>query len=179
MCPLRVQDLLRAFLLLLRGPSPPWAPDRLLRRLSIFFWAPIRSRVLRRRLVQVARPFRGTLWPLLEAGMGGREPIARFCPCDPEFGGPCHLLPPRRATQWSFASPGGGLPPRSRCASSLLRLRLSALLHPPQPRSLPPLRSSPPYPPFGLCSHRARGGSDPGRRTEGARGARSPNKTPP
>ena len=181
-CPLWVQHFPQVSLLRLQCPTPR-VPGRCFKRSSIFFQAPNWSCVIWQRLDQGACSFPGPWWLIPKSGPGGREPLARFQLRNPECGRPRSLLPPRLTTLWSFDSPVGGLPPRwyyvRHFVVSLLRQRLHAILHPPQPRLLPPPRSSPPSPPFGPHLRRAQGGSDTGRRTGGAQEARSPDKTLP
>ena len=138
---LQVWDLLWAFLLLLLQGStpPPRGLDRLFCRSSILFWATLCCCALRRWLVQVARLLLDPSWLLLVTRSGGQEPLVQFRSRIPECGGPRHLHLPIRAKQWSFATSGGCLPPCLRCVSSLLHVRLCALLRPPRLRShLPP-----------------------------------------
>ena len=159
---------LRALLLLLRGLTPPRYPDCCFWCSLILSGAPLRCLMPLWRLVQVVRSFPGPLLPLLAAVPSGQEPLVRFQPCISEYGGPCHLRPPRQATQWLFADPGGCPPPRLRRASSLMRLPPLALLSHLWLRSRPPLRSSPPSATFGPRLRRVWEGSDLGRRIEGA-----------
>ena len=177
-CPLWVQHFPQVSLLRLQCPTPR-VPGRCFKRSSIFFQAPNWSCVIWQRLDQGACSFPGPWWLIPKSGPGGREPLARFQLRNPECGRPRRLCPPRRAPLWSFSLPVEGLPPCLRHVIFLLRHFLRAILRPPQPRPLPPLRSSPPSPPFGPRSLRAWGGSDPERRTLGAQGARSPDKTLP
>ena len=135
----------------------------------------------------VARPG-GPLVPgaVAEApkGWAGRPRAARPV-LDPQPGMRKALLPPppQWATLWSFALLVGGLTLRLRrvryFVGSLLHRHPRLILRPPRPRPLPPLRYSPPSPTFGPHSCQAWEGSDPGRWTGGARGARSPDNTPP